>query len=147
VFSAKARLLPIGNVVERDTTVNKFLKLLLGTGLYLLEQDQPTKNKGDRTAGQIDDLRDDVLRKYDTAADRVGRASRALRGQDNPSFANALRLVTGIGVGIGIGVLLAPASGQKTRRAIAAKAKEWGDELRKQFSPTSKRARAATNDG
>ncbi len=125
--------------------MNKFLKLLLGTGLYLLEQDPPTRNKRDRAAGQIDDFRDDVLRKYDTAADRVGRASRALRGEDNHAFGNVLRLATGIGVGIGVGVLLAPASGQKTRRAIAAKAQEWGDELRKQILPTSKHTRAATS--
>jgi hypothetical protein len=127
--------------------MNKFLKLLLGSGLFLLEQYPPTNNKRDRTAGQIDDFRDDVLRKYDTAVDRVGRASRALRGQDNHAFGNALRLATGIGVGIGVGVLLAPASGQKTRRAIAAKAQAWGDELRKQVFPTSKRARATTNAG
>jgi hypothetical protein len=126
--------------------MNKFLKLLLGTGLYLLEQ-APQKNKRDSTGGQIDDFRDDVLRKYDTAADRVGRVSRALRGQDSHVFGNALRLATGIGVGIGVGVLLAPASGQKTRRAILAKAQEWGDELRKQIFPTSKHARAATNAG
>jgi hypothetical protein len=125
--------------------MNKVLKLLLGTGLYMLEQDPPTRNKRDRTAGQIDDFRDDVLRKYDTAADRVGRASRALRGEDNHAFGNVLRLATGIGVGIGVGVLLAPASGQKTRRAIAAKAQEWGDELRKQILPTSKHTRAATS--
>jgi hypothetical protein len=127
--------------------VNKFLKLLLGTGLYLLEQDQPIKNKRDRTAGQIGNFRDDVLRKYDTAADRVGRASRALRGEDYNAFGNVLRLATGIGVGIGIGVLLAPASGQNTRRAIASKAKEWNGELRRQFAPTFKRARAATSAG
>jgi hypothetical protein len=127
--------------------LNKFLKLLLGAGLYLLEQDQPTKNKRDRTAGQIDDFGDEVLRKYDTAADRVGRASRALRGEDSHAFGNALRLATGVGIGIGVGVLLAPASGQKTRRAIVATAKEWSDELRKQCFPTSKRARAATSAG
>jgi hypothetical protein len=127
--------------------VNKFFKLLLGTGLYLLEQDQPTQNKRDRTASGIDDFRDDVLRQYDTAADRVGRASRALRGEDNHAFGNALRLATGIGVGVGVGVLLAPASGQNTRRAIAAKAKEWNGELGKQFSPTLKRATAATSAG
>jgi hypothetical protein len=127
--------------------MNKFLKLLLGTGLYLLEQDHTTKNKRDRTAGQIDDLRDDVLGKYDTAADRVGKASRALRGEDGHAFGNALRFATGIGVGIGVGVLLAPASGQKTRRAIAAKAQELGDKLREQISPISKRTHAVANAG
>jgi hypothetical protein len=133
--------------VSRKDKVNKFLKLLLGTGLYLLEQDHTTKNKRARTAGQIDDFRDDVLRKYDAAADRVGKASRALRGEDDHAFGNALRFATAIGVGISVGVLLAPASGQKTRRAIAGKAQELSDKLRKQIFPISKRVHAAANAG
>jgi len=125
--------------------MNKFLKLLLGAGLFLLEQDHLTKNKRDRATRQINDFRDEASRKYDAAADRVGRASRALRGEDNHAFGNALRLATGIGVGIGVGVLLAPANGQQTRRAIAAKAQELGERLRKQMFPISRRASAAAN--
>lgn len=127
--------------------MNRFLKLLLGTGLYLLEQDHTTKNKRGRAASQIDDFRDDVLRRYDAAADRVGKASRVLRGEHSHAFGNALRLATGVGVGIGVGVLLAPASGQKTRRAIAEKAQELGDKLRKQIFSISRRAHAAANAG
>jgi hypothetical protein len=132
---------------SKGQIMNRFFKLLLGTGLYLLEQDRTTKNDRDRTAGQIDDFRNNVLRKYDAAADRVGKASRVLRGEDDHAFGNALRLATGIGVGIGIGVLLAPASGQKTRTAIARKAQELTNKLRKQVSPISKRAHAAANAG
>jgi hypothetical protein len=122
--------------------MKNFLKLLLGTGLYLLEQDHSAKNVRDRAAGQINDFRDVALRKYDTAADRVGKASRVLRGEDDHAFGNALRFAAGIGVGIGVGVLLAPASGQKTRRAIAGKAQELGDTLRKQIFPILKQASA-----
>ena len=60
-----------------------FLKLLLGSSLFLLEQSDRTKNVRDRAASKIDDLRNVVQQKYEDAADRVAKASRAIRGQDS----------------------------------------------------------------
>jgi hypothetical protein len=115
--------------------MNNFLKLLLGTGLYLLEQsDQSTRKIRDRAAGNLSDLRDLAQEKYETAADRVSKASRAIRGDDNPGVSNALSLAAGIGVGVALGVIFAPASGEQTRSAIANKVHVFGDRVRQQFS-------------
>jgi ElaB/YqjD/DUF883 family membrane-anchored ribosome-binding protein len=115
--------------------MNKFLKLLLGTSLYLLEQsDSVTKNARERAVGQMEDLRDVAQQKYESAANRVARASRAIRGEDSNVVGNALRFVAGVGVGIGVGLILAPASGEETRNVIAGRVQEFGDKVRSQFS-------------
>jgi hypothetical protein len=115
--------------------MNKLLKLLLGTGLYLLEQsDDVTKNVRDRAAGHIDDLRDAAQQTYETAAGRVAKASRALRGEDHHLLNNGLRFAAGVGVGLAVGLILAPASGEDTRSVIAGRVHEMGDKVRRQFS-------------
>jgi len=128
-------------------TMNNFLKLLLGTGLYLLEQtDQSTRKIRDRAAdnlndlrdrasGNLNDLRDFAQDKYETASDRVSRASRAIRGEDDSQFvSSALSLAAGVGIGLAIGMILAPASGEETRNAIADKVHVFGDRMRQRFS-------------
>jgi len=115
--------------------MNKYLKLLLGTSLYLLDQSESaTKNVRDRAVEQIDDLRDAAQRKYETAANRVVRASRAIRGDDNDLLRSALFFAAGTGVGIGIGLILAPASGEETRSEIAGRVRKIGDKVRRQFT-------------
>jgi len=125
--------------------MKKLLKTLLGTSLYLLEQSDGAQNGRDRAAREIDDLRDAVQQKYEDAADRVAKASRVIRGEDNPALGNAVRLAAGIGVGIGLGLLFAPASGQDTRRAIAGSVKQFGKKVRKRVF--SERARATATVG
>jgi hypothetical protein len=118
--------------------MNKFLELLLGTSLYLLEQsDSATRKVRERAIGEIEDLRGVAREKYETAADRVARASRAIRGDDSQVVGNALRFVAGVGVGIGVGLILAPASGEQTRSVIAGKVQDIGDKVRQQFSSES----------
>jgi hypothetical protein len=115
--------------------MNRFLKLLLGTSLYLLEQsDNATKKARDSAAEQIEDLHDVARQKYQIAANRVARASRAIRGEDREVLGNALRFAAGIGIGIGVGLVLAPASGKETRSAIAGRVHDMGDRVRRQFS-------------
>jgi gas vesicle protein len=121
--------------IRRGLAMNKFLKLLLGTSLYLLEQsDNATKKARDNAAEQIDDLQDVARQKYKIAANRVARASRAIRGEDREVLGNALRFAAGIGIGIGVGLILAPASGEETRSAIAGRVHDMGDRVRRQFS-------------
>jgi ElaB/YqjD/DUF883 family membrane-anchored ribosome-binding protein len=115
--------------------MNKYLKTLLGVGLYLLEQsDSATKNVRDRAAGPLGDLRDAAQEKYEAAADRMARASKAIRGEDSDVLRNTLLFTAGIGVGMGVGLLLAPARGDETRSAIAGRVHEMGDKVRRQFS-------------
>ena|ERR1022692_894083 len=125
--------------------MKNFLKLLLGSGLFLLEQSDRTHDMRDRAARKVDDLRDVVQHKYEDAADRVARASRAIRGQDNQALGNALRLAAGIGVGVGLGLLFAPASGRQTRDAVAVSIQNFGSRVRKQVF--SENARATSNAG
>jgi gas vesicle protein len=121
--------------IRKDAFMNKLLKLLLGTGLYLLEQsDNTTKNVRDRAVEQIDDLRNAAQQKYETAANRVARASRAIRGDDNDLLRSALFFAAGTGIGIGVGLILAPASGEETRSEIAGRVRDIGDKVRRQFS-------------
>ena len=111
--------------------MNKFLKLLLGTTLYVLEQsDQSTRKIRNRAADNIDDLRDMAQEKYATASDRVSRASQALLGEDSHVVGNVLSLAAGIGIGL----IFAPASGEETRSAIADKVQVVGERVKKQFS-------------
>lgn len=115
--------------------MNKYLKVLLGTTLYALDQsDKATRKTRDRATANLNDLRDVVQDKYENATDRVARASRAIRGEDNHVVGNALRLAAGIGIGIGIGLLFAPASGEETRSALGGKVQVLGDKVREQFS-------------
>jgi|SRR5579863_57552 len=115
--------------------MNKFLKILLGAGIYLLEQsDQATKDARDRAAEQLDDLRETAQRKYKIATDRVTKASRAIRGEDSSVTGNVLLFAAGIGMGVGLGLLLAPASGTETRSAINDRVQEFGGKVRRQFS-------------
>jgi len=115
--------------------MNKWLKVLLGTGLYLLEQsDGATKDVRKRAADRFSDLRDVAQDKYETATERLDRATRAIRGEDQSMAGNVLRFVAGVAVGVGIGLVLAPASGEETRNVIAGKVHEMGDKVRQQFS-------------
>jgi len=116
--------------------MNNFLKLLLGTTLYVLEQsDQSTRKMRARAADNLEDLRDAAQDKYATARDRVSRASHALMGEDGRVVGNLLSLAAGIGIGVGIGLIFAPASGEETRSAIAGKVQVVGNRLKKEFAP------------
>ena len=125
--------------------MKNFFKLLLGTSLCLLEQSDRSKNVRHRAVSKIGDLRDAVQQRYEDAADRVAKASRAIRGHDNQSLGNALCLAAGVGVGLAVGLLLAPASGQETRSAIAGSVQQLGNKVRKQVF--SQDARATANVG
>ncbi len=129
--------------------MNKFLKLLLGTTLYVLDQsDQATKKVRSRAADNLGDLRDFARDKYDVATDRFANASRAIRGDDSHVLGNALRLTAGVGIGLAIGLMFAPASGEETRSAIAGKVQDFGDKVKRQFASetafTSEKAPYAT---
>jgi hypothetical protein len=118
--------------------MNKFLKLLLGTTLYVLEQsDQSTKKMRNRAADNLGDLRNTAQEKYATASDRVSRATEALMGEDSRMLGNVLSLAAGIGIGVGIGLIFAPASGAETRGAIADRVQTFSTKAKKKFSSES----------
>lgn len=98
------------------------LSLLMGTGLYLLD---PLRN---RFADRLDDLSDRAQDTYDTATDRLSRASRVMRGTDRRGLSTTAAVLLGIGVGIGVTLLFSPAGGE-TRSHLAGKIRDFGDQV------------------
>ena len=113
-----------------------FLDVLLGTGLKLID------SLRERLPDNVDDIRDRFRDTYDTASYRVGRATNALRGEEESHVLGTVgALVVGVGIGVGIGLLIAPTAGEKTRADIANKVSDFGDKVRE---ATAKKPQAAT---
>ena len=101
------------------------LGFLLDTGLYLLD------NLRERLPESVDHIKGRARETYETASDRVGRATNALRGkQDSQVFGKVGALLIGVGIGVGVGLLIAPSSGEETRADIADKVSEFGEKVR-----------------
>ena len=78
-------------------TQQPLLSALLGTGLYLLE------SLRERMPDNVDDLRGRVRDTYDTASGRMGRATAALRGEEDSHLLGTVgALLAGVGIGVGI---------------------------------------------
>lgn len=113
-----------------------FLSVLLDTGLHLLDFVR------ERLPDNMDDVRDRVRDTYGIASERVGRATDALRGEEDSHILGRVGiLLLGVGVGVGIGLLIAPARGEETRADIADKASDLGGKVRER---TGKKPQAAT---
>ena len=113
------------------------LGVLLGTGLHLLG------HLRERLPDNMDDIKGRARETYETASDRVGRATNALRGkQDSQIFGKVGALLIGVGIGVGVGLLIAPASGGETRADIADKVSDFGERVRQRA--TGKKPQGAT---
>lgn len=93
------------------------LKVLLGTGLYLLGslRDRITEGVSDFS----DQARSRAQDLFDTASQRATRASDVIRGREQRGLSTPTAVLIGLGIGVGVGMLLAPASGEATRGKIA----------------------------
>ena len=122
--------------------MKKFLKVALGTSLFILDQsDRARKSVRERVGDQVDDLRDVAQDTFQAPADRVARAAKAFRTkEDHRAFWNVLGLVAGIGIGVGVGLLVAPANGEETRTKLVEKAQELGGDVRQHFASSNLRA-------
>ena len=110
--------------------------ILLDAGLHLVD------SLRERLPDNVDDIKDGVRDTYDTASDRVSRATDALRGEeDSHIFGKAAALLIGVGIGVGIGMLIAPARGEETRADITDKVSDFGDKVRQR---TGKKPQDAT---
>jgi hypothetical protein len=107
--------------------VNRLVKSLLRTGMFLLDQsDQATADVRDRFRDGIDEISD--------------RTRRVMRSQQSHFMRDALTFAAGVTVGIGVGMLFAPASGEETRNTIADKAQDVSNKVRDRFAAESERA-------
>ena len=122
--------------------MKKFLKVALGTSLFILDQsDRARKNVRERVGDQVDDLREFARDSYQVAADRIGRVADTILGDDDHrALWNVVRLAFGLGVGIGVGLLVAPANGEETRTKVAEKAQEFAGNVRQRFASSDLRA-------
>jgi hypothetical protein len=101
------------------------LGVLLSTGLYLLD------NLRERLPDKVENIKGKARETYETASDRLGRATDALRGkEDSQVLSNVGALLIGVGVGVGVGLLIAPARGDVTRADIAKKVADFGQKVR-----------------
>ena len=112
------------------------LSVLVGTGIHLLN------SLRERLPDNMDDIKGKVRETFDTASDRLSRATDALRGkEDSQVLGRVGALLIGVGIGVGIGVLIAPASGEETRAGITDKVSDFSDKVREH---TSKKPQSAT---
>ena len=107
--------------------MNRLLKSLLRTGVFLLDQsDQAASDIRDRFRDGMDDL--------------STRTRHVMRSQESHFMKDALTFAAGVTVGIGVGMLFAPASGEETRNSIAGKAQDVGNRVRDRFAAEKERA-------
>jgi ElaB/YqjD/DUF883 family membrane-anchored ribosome-binding protein len=99
------------------------VNLMLGTGIYLLDSLRA------RMAEPVDELRSKAQNTYETAKDRLGRATDVVRGEDSHILHSTVAALLGLGIGVSVGLLLAPASGEKTRSNIAGKVRDIRDRV------------------
>jgi YtxH-like protein len=91
---------------------------------------------------RVDDANHAISEKYEDTVDRLEAAHDALRGRSQ-WFSHAAFMLVGIGVGAGIGILLTPASGEETRRAIRDKAEQMRDKVADSTASMASRVRAS----
>jgi len=114
----------------------KTAEMAVGTGIYLLEQQERLAPRmRDRIGSRFNDLRDRAKATYDAASDRLAHASKSLRKHDDHSATwTAAKFAVGLGIGVGVGLLLAPAKGEETRNRLTHKAQEFGGGLRQRLN-------------
>jgi hypothetical protein len=113
--------------------MNKFLKSVLKTAIYLLDQ-------SDRVAA---DMRERVADRVDEVSERVSdlrHRARDFYGHEDHTLRNIMTFAAGVGVGIGAGMLLAPTSGEDMRNSIGEKVQDISDRVRTRFSSEAHRA-------
>jgi gas vesicle protein len=130
--------------------MNKLLKSVLKTAVYLLDQtedaaydvrDRVGKGYG-RVSDRVSDLSDEFR---DQAAELGDRASRLYKGDDDHTLNNILTFAAGVGIGIGAAILFAPASGEEIRSQIGEKVQSIGGKVRDRFTSEA-RSRSGTEN-
>lgn len=111
-FLCESEPVPVTGRKPRMETVNKALKSLLKTALYVIDQ---FSERVDQVSGQVSDLTD--------------RGKTMIYREENRTLKNVVTFAAGLGVGIGVGILFAPASGKQTRDSITDKVQDISDQV------------------
>jgi hypothetical protein len=130
--------------IRPRNTVKYWVRLAAKLGLLLTEPGIRSVFAG-QVKDRVDDLSDNISRRYDDAVDRLEAAGAALQGRNNwPSRATGF--LFGVGLGAGLGILLAPRAGSETRDAIRGKAVDVKDKVVESASrATSKLRQSVTS--
>jgi YtxH-like protein len=114
----------------KKRNVTGLLKTLLQAGLYLVDQPESVAR----------DVRDRVQSGFSSAGDRLNDVSDSLSdmrdritGRDN-TLRYVLSFAAGVGLGVGVGILMAPDSGEETRRTVARKFNDVSDRVKRHGS-------------
>jgi hypothetical protein len=111
--------------MRRDTK-NQLLKVLLGTGLYLLD---PVR---ERLTDKFSGISEKAHDTYESAVDRVSDFSDSIGSRfERPS--RLKWMLIGAGVGVGVGMLLAPVSGREARDTLSDRVHDIGSRMRDRF--------------
>ena len=115
------------------------MKSVLKTAVYVLDQ-------ADRTATDVRDrVNEGVDRVTDRVSDVTDQGRRVIYGE-NHTARNAAFFIAGIGLGVGAGIMLAPASGEETRRSVRRKVEDIGDRVRDSVPGVLGRRATGTDD-
>ena len=103
------------------------LKSLLQAGLYLVDQpERATRDVRDRVRDGFSDASDRIS----DLGDRLGDVRDRISGDDNTTLRYVLSFAAGVGLGVGVGILMAPDSGENTRRNVSKKFNEVGERVK-----------------
>jgi len=103
---------------NRQDAIQKWARFALRCGLLLTDVKLWDSLRGE-LRDRVDDVSNEVRRRYADTSDRLDRAHDAFHGRRG--WAPAASFLGGVGVGVGIGLLLAPADGQQTRTVFRDK--------------------------
>ena len=121
---------------------NNWLRVVANLGLLLADA-KFRNNVGKEVRSRVDSVTDAISDRYEDAVDRLEAAAEALHGR-NPWASRATALLLGIGIGAGVGIMLAPARGENTRRAIRDKTTDLKNRVVETASSAGSRLRSAT---
>ncbi len=119
----------------------KLLKVMLGTGLFLVETNRTAR----RVRGHVGDLRDSASDRFDEVVDRIGSISDRFSGRRDYVTPVGSFLI-GMGIGAGLGLLFAPASGEETRGRIMDQAADLKDRVSQKATNIRDRASEKANE-
>jgi YtxH-like protein len=114
----------------RRKNVSGLLKTLLQAGLYLVDQPQRVADDvSDRVRGGMDDVSERVRGGLSDLGDHLSDVKDRFNRPDR-TLHYVLSFAAGIGVGVGVGLLMAPDSGEETRKNVAEKINRVGDRIK-----------------
>lgn len=107
--------------------MDSWTKLAASVGMLLVDE-KLRRSLGTQLRDRVGNLGGSISNRYEDAVGRLEAAADALQGR-NAWPTRMTALLMGVGIGAGVGMLLAPAAGSDTRRAIRDKTVEFKNKV------------------